>query len=448
MIRKFSYVVIFWLISYQASSSSVYYINRTSLPVKVIVRASSTASVEEGKQYQLYNENMVISAYGRAKVADINRYNGLESGHTYDFDFFLSYQNPDGSWDTDLRLIRPRVRLEANIYGSRMLHGFSSRMLAGHSEPLTQDVYLANNKHREFGIKPIYRAGFDDIEIVISEHEATKVEHNPNVLNIASYNLWMIPSISLDIYARAKEIDHYLTGYDVLVLQEAFSGYREELFDDLAFEYPYKTDVLNGGGGALYDGGIITMSKYPIIDTDYLVFEHCTGTDCYADKGIVYVKINKNGVPYHIFNTHLASYETLEAKRLRRLQLGLLRTFMLTKQIPEDEAVIYAGDFNIDKNSDVVEYLLMLATLEVSPPEYRGYTLATFDPNINKYARAQYSGGVKAEFLDYIFVSNRHRQAFSNTNTVKLMQKVSSDTWGKWHLSDHFSVIGHFIFDE
>ncbi len=29
-----------------------------------------------------------------------------------------------------------------------------------------------------------------------------------------------------------------------------------------------------------------------------------------------------------------------------------MRTFMLTKDIPANEAVIHAGDFNIDKNSD------------------------------------------------------------------------------------------------
>ena len=120
---------------------------------------------------------------------------------------------------------------------------------------------------------------------------------------------------------------------------------------------------------------------------------------------------------------------------------------MLTKQIPEDEAVIYAGDFNIDKNSDFVEYLLMLATLEVDPPAYMGYTAATFEPKINPYALAKYSGGEKSEFLDYVFVSLEHRRASNNTNTVKLKQRINKDQWGQWHLSDHFSVVGNFTFD-
>ena len=88
----------------------------------------------------------------------------------------------------------------------------------------------------------------------------------------------------------------------------------------------------------------------------------------------------------------------------------------------------------------------MLATLDVDPPEFKGYTLATFDTTINPYAAYTYSGGADVEYLDYVFVSRVHRRAVSNTNTVKLNQRLNSETWGSWHLSDHFAIDAHFVF--
>ncbi|PNQ61030.1 phospholipase, partial [Vibrio agarivorans] len=93
------------------------------------------------------------------------------------------------------------------------------------------------------------------------------------------------------------------------------------------------------------------------------------------------------------------------------------------------------------------EYLLMLATLDVDPPQYLGHVEATFDPRINPYAEARFSGGESIEYLDYVLVSARHRRAIENSNTVKLRQRANAGTWGNWHLSDHFSVEGRFSFE-
>ena len=72
----------------------------------------------------------------------------------------------------------------------------------------------------------------------------------------------------------------------------------------------------------------------------------------------------------------------------------------------------------------------MLATLDVDPPEFRDYTHANFDLTINRYAAYKYSGGADVEYMDYVFVCRVHRRAVSNTNTVKLNQRLNSETWG------------------
>ncbi|WDG11268.1 sphingomyelin phosphodiesterase [Vibrio campbellii] len=449
MMRTLTIATLLWAMTFQALATSVYYINRTSEAIRVNFVVDTTEPVENGYQYRAPSEQVIILPYERVKVADFNRYYGIVNGATYDYYMHVDRQNgQDGGWVEERETPIAQLRLVGHGAGTTLSYGYKRLVLKGDYDPYVTEVNRGDGRHAEFGAKAVYTSGFDDVEFVIAEHDIADMEYREHVLQVATYNLWMIPSVSSDIAARAAMMEQNLSGYDVLALQEAFSSYREPMFDALSDEYPYRTDVVGGDSNAMYDGGVVTLSRYPILESDALVFDHCSGTDCYADKGIVYTKIDKNGEIYHIFNTHLASFDTREAKRLRRLQLGLLRTFMLTKQIPADEAVVYAGDFNIDKNSDFMEYLLMLATLEVDPPAYLGYTPATFEPKINAYASANYSGGEKSEYLDYVLVSSEHRRAFENTNTVKLRQRVTEDTWGEWHLSDHFSVVGNFVFDE
>ncbi|AUI87501.1 phospholipase [Vibrio azureus] len=446
MIKSIIISTVLWILTFQAFATSVYYTNRTNKPITVQVLVDTTAPVEKGYQYRLMDENLIIPPYQRVKVAEFNRYYGIENGATYDYYFETRFQNAQGDWQEMANAPLGQMRLLGHGAGTTISYGFKNRELKTDYYPYVVELYGEDGHHTEFAVKAVYTSSFDDIDYVVCEHDIAEMEYDENILQIASYNLWMIPSVSSDIIERAALMDHNLSGYDVLTLQEAFSNDREELFDRLSLEYAYRTDVVGGDSMAMYDGGVVTLSRYPILETDAIVFDHCSGTDCYADKGIVYTKISKGGVIYHVFNTHLASFDTPAAHRLRRLQLGLLRTFMLSKQIPTNEAVIYAGDFNINKNEDFTEYLLMLATLEVDPPQYLGYVDATFDPRINPYAAARFSGGQTIEYLDYVFVSSRHRRAIENTNTVKLRQRASANTWGNWHLSDHFSVEGRFSF--
>lgn len=446
MIKKLCSAFFLWAITSQALATSVYYINRTSKPIVINLEVEATVPVSNGNQYHLPIDNLIIWPYQKAKIADFNRYYGIKNGATYDYFLSVSRLTNDGRWERKPQDPIAQMRFIGHGSGTYLSYGYKNQALMTNYTPYILHRYNQNGQHTEFGVKAIYTSGFDDVEFVVSEHTISNIDSDSSTLNVASYNLWMLPSISSSITARASLMNHNLSGYDVLTLQEAFSSDREILFDALADEYGYKTEVIGGNSNAMYDGGVVTFSRHPIIETDSLVFEHCSGTDCYADKGVVYTKIDKAGEIYHIFNTHLASFNTPAAKRLRRLQLGLLRTFMLTKAIPSNEAVIYAGDFNIDKNSDFIEYLLMLATLDVNPPTFRGYTGSTFDPNINPYAASNYSGGSAVEYLDYVLVSRNHRRAKTNTNTVKLNQRLSSETWGSWHLSDHFAIDGNFEF--
>jgi endonuclease/exonuclease/phosphatase family metal-dependent hydrolase len=78
-----------------------------------------------------------------------------------------------------------------------------------------------------------------------------------------------------------------------------------------------------------------------------------TDLDCLAKKGVLYARINKQGRPYHVFGTHLDSGSEMQDVRARKKQLAIIDRFIRALDIPADEPVIIAGDFNIGPLGDV-----------------------------------------------------------------------------------------------
>ena len=235
-----------------------------------------------------------------------------------------------------------------------------------------------------------------------------------------------------------------LRGYDVLLLQEAFSSSSNDLLATLTSEYPYQTEVLDKPGFNLYNGGVVIVSRYPIASIDYEVFPTCTGTDCFADKGVVYAEIIRDGKAYHVTSTHTASFDTDEARALRQDQFQQIRGLIDRKAIPAFDAVMMGGDFNVNKLKFPGDYQQMLANLNATAPQPTGYTRSTYDPDVNANADGELSLGV--EYLDYVVVSNTHRQPVASRNDVRVPRSDSNDLWGIWDLSDHFPVLGDFQF--
>jgi len=56
------------------------------------------------------------------------------------------------------------------------------------------------------------------------------------------------------------------------------------------------------------NGGLLTVSRYPIIDTQFIGFEHSASVDQSVWKGGLYTEIlidERNERKVHVFNTHL-----------------------------------------------------------------------------------------------------------------------------------------------
>ncbi|ORX52109.1 hypothetical protein BCR36DRAFT_33806 [Piromyces finnis] len=170
--------------------------------------------------------------------------------------------------------------------------------------------------------------------------------------------------------------------YDIITFQEMFSflSNRIEHIIEVAKEY-----------GLLYhcrtpknpiwkfasDGGLLLLSRYPIVDFDIHKLIRGIHGDYFSDKSVLYAKIEVLPQRYlHLFSAHLqASYSNYphvnisKSVRIRFTQLTEIRNFIQCKtaKVKKSEPIFLLGDLNVnsrlyEKNTTVSskEYKIMM----------------------------------------------------------------------------------------
>ncbi|MDA0117640.1 sphingomyelin phosphodiesterase [Vibrio sp. T11.5] len=417
------------------ADTDVYLTNNSDQSLTIQVSHDGTDLLEYGEEWKQHIET--LGPWETKQVLSFNRWEGVKSGKTYQFNTVVA--NPVGE-----SVVLNQV-MEGHWYNSTIEYGVSS-----------SDVELAlkddRNVHRfntaafgdrqaELAFKSANTARYDDLYYTITPAKVDEaVEPDENTLKLMTYNIWALPVIASHIGDRYALIPEYVKGYDVLALQEVFASGREEFLRELAKEYPYQTKMLDKDGINIYDGGVTIVSRYPIVNQAQYVFPDCTGTDCFADKGVNYAEVIKGGKAYHVFATHTASFDTDTARDYRQRQFKQIRELATSLNIPTSETVVYSGDFNVNKRKFPGDYQQMIANLSAIEPQYSGYTESTFDPRINGFAGKAMSGGENVEYLDYVMVSDEYSVKSFNDNRVDVPRSTDERLWKHYNLSDHFPV--------
>jgi endonuclease/exonuclease/phosphatase family metal-dependent hydrolase len=283
-------------------------------------------------------------------------------------------------------------------------------------------------------------------------------------IDVLSYNIYMRPFLHDGQRTRANYLVHGLSGFDAIVFQEAYDNkIRGLLLASLRTEYPFSTHTLGEDAGLGQDGGVIILSKWPIIHQKQLVFTEgqpsmngcpgpscCNGVDCYADKGVVYALISKAGRCYHLFGTHLQAGR--EDWELRNKQFRVIKTFITSQRIPSDEPVIIAGDMNVDRY-DEARFTELQGLLKAKQPPLRPTVppaagmIYTFDGPRNDLN----SNEDTQRYVDYVLYSVDHLSPISASNQVRIIRSPDpwrAYFWQDWHLdlSDHYAVLGRFAY--
>ncbi|MBM7585503.1 phospholipase C [Bacillus pakistanensis] len=306
--------------------------------------------------------------------------------------------------------------------------------------------------------------------IVFSSTVSAEESDYPNDFKLMAHNVYMLSQSLYPNWGQVQRADlisnaDYIKGQDVVILNEVFDNEASnKLLNGLENDYPYQTPVLGRStsnwdetlGSYSYttpeDGGAAIVSKWPIVEKIQYVYKDGCGADWLANKGFVYVKINKNGHFYHVIGTHMQSEDERcsdgEAASVRKAQMDEISGFIDQKDIPASEVVYIGGDLNVIKGTP--EYSSMLKDLNVNAPTaYTGFT-STWDPDTNGIAGYNYPQ-LEPQYLDYIFVEKSHKQPsnwYINAMNIK-SPEWSVTSFGKTYTyneySDHYPVAGYSV---
>ncbi|KAJ3216513.1 calcium calmodulin-dependent protein kinase type 1G [Dinochytrium kinnereticum] len=198
-------------------------------------------------------------------------------------------------------------------------------------------------------------------------------------IRLLTYNIFlrppeMKPNTSEHKNARLSAFAaRALEAYDIVSLQEMFSSGSSRLSRLLVqakktgMEYcccsPSK-GLLNSA----YDGGLVILSRFPIVKTERVTFKKGILGDKYCAKGAIYAKISITPHHYvHVINTHLqsssanaslisldstsASSSEKDVASVRMQQIQALKEFIddcVRKHGSEDDLFIVTGGLNIN----------------------------------------------------------------------------------------------------
>lgn len=163
---------------------------------------------------------------------------------------------------------------------------------------------------------------------------------------------------------------------DVVILCEAFSERAGSLLKaGLKREFGLVFETPTGGSdpfvesGALINSGVCVLSRYPIVQADFHSYRKSWGgRSRFTNKGVFYVRIEKNGRPVNVLASHLEAWDSPTAVTAREKQFFSIQRIIQSLNLAKNEPVIIAGNMNICRVQDADQYDHMLDILNAKDP--------------------------------------------------------------------------------
>jgi exonuclease III len=160
-----------------------------------------------------------------------------------------------------------------------------------------------------------------------------------------------------------------ITNPDVVCLCEAFAdGEREKIISELS-DYKYFREGPDKSPSFLSDGGLLILSRTPILKDDHIIYSKAVSSDSWAHKGAIYIQVRPVDAlhSWDIFFTHTQDIDpgndrSFEGKDALYSQLTELAKMVEVKRDPNIPTII-TGDLNIPAEIKA-HYDTMINTLD------------------------------------------------------------------------------------
>lgn len=291
---------------------------------------------------------------------------------------------------------------------------------------------------------------------------ALVLQTGPKQIKFLSYNIFLRPpgihnNASDHKNARLNYFgEHILGNFDVVCLQEMFSygSSRQTRMVAYAKKFGYDYYVSSPSKGILnaqVDGGLMILSKYPIVKTQKLTYKRGIAIDRFSAKGAIYAKIAvQPKVHIHVFTTHLQSSSSEQATSLsdpsvavRLTQIAVLKEFIdeCTRGKPSDEPILLLGVLNTNaikpgspasESSDEYKVMKNLLSGEtIHPALYPNQATVSSSGKHNRYKVSD----LLKNSLKYHPVT--YGDVVEGTKRPKETTLTAADDWGKCNCLDY-----------
>lgn len=185
-------------------------------------------------------------------------------------------------------------------------------------------------------------------------------------VSILSLNLFLRPPTVKTNQSDHKDartayfIQNILGSHDIYCLQEVFRALstRKSAIIKAAkqkgYSYIIESPSPSFFSTYLCDGGLLVLSRLPIIESDFRVYSVREQPDALSQKGLLYCKVEAHDTTFNLITTHTQSnyigstVKAFYAQRLaRRQQLREIRQFIEEHNIASEFTII-TGDLNVD----------------------------------------------------------------------------------------------------
>ena len=261
-------------------------------------------------------------------------------------------------------------------------------------------------------------------------------------LRVMTYNVWGLPGVLTVLPGRFPRLVREIRklDVDVVALQEIFTARAKPLTE--LVEFPYRA-FGPGRKGIRTNSGLLILSRYPIVQTATIEYPECRGSDCFANKGALWARIDVNGQFISVFTTHTNAGQSAKIKAARALQIDRFLAFI--QNSAGSDPVLILTDLNSKPDSAAYDTMRREGfrdshaeyreTVPLSPVEYAGNTL---DPIRNRNIRIG-KWFVKPFRIDYVWVRG-------NWKVIRTQLMFDHLVEGRF-LSDHFGVRADLVLE-